>query len=120
MTTNDNPNPTVEQIPVTPATSKPARSKRPPTKRTAGKKSNGRGKTDTTKLKVSLVIGSVLATLVGGEMLAKQELFAQAAEPPQAAPIVVQQSDGTQWVVSDTPMVELIIPDPVTTSQSSG
>ena len=113
MNTNDTP--TVDQPLVAPAKAKPARSKR-----TASTKSKGRSKTDTTKLKVSLVIGSVLATLVGGEMLAKQEIFAQAAEPPQAAPIVVQQADGTQWVVSDTPMVELVIPDPVTTSQSSG
>ena len=110
MTTN--PPPSTEQAT---ATARPPRAKRPTSKK------GGRGKTDTTKLKVSLIIGSVLATLVGGEMLARQDFFTEAAaEPVQTAPIVVQQTDGTEWVVSDAPIAQLVIPDPVTTSQSSG
>ena len=54
-------------------------------------------------------------------MLARQDFFTEAAaEPVQTAPIVVQQTDGTEWVVSDAPIAQLVIPDPVTTSQSSG
>lgn len=78
----------------------------------------GRGKTDTSKLKISLVVGSVLATLVGGEMLANQESVVQAE--PVSAPVVIQQADGTDWVVSNGPIVELVIPDPVTRSRTSG
>ena len=77
-----------------------------------------RGQTDTSRLKVSLVVGSILATLVAGEMLAHQDAIV-AAEPINA-PIVVQQSNGLEGIIGNDPIVELVIPEPVTRSRSSG
>ena len=88
------------------------------TEQSNNRRKPNRRKTDTSKLQVSLVAGSILATLVGGEMLANQDNIAQAE--PMGSPVIAQQADGTNWTVNNDPIVELVIPEPVTKSRSSG
>ena len=73
-----------------------------------------RNKFDTSALKATLVVSGVLATLIGGEMLAGQE-FSPAAAPliPTAIPVARLPADQAAWELSQTPITQLVIPDPV-------
>ena len=82
-------------------------------------KRNGRAKLDTSPLKLSLVLGGFFATLIGGEMLARHELRTDSVLVPSKL-AVVRQPDGSRWLVSEQPVLELVIPDPVAHSRSSG
>ena len=77
-----------------------------------------RGKTNDSLLKTSLVVGSIVATFFGGDLLAKQDVGVEAetvSTPTQA----MQHSDTQHNYSSDQPIVKLVIPEPVTRSQSS-
>ncbi len=77
--------------------------------------------TDFSFLKGILVLGSLLATLIGGDLLAKQN--SQPATVGNISTdnnsIVLQDSSISSATLGDAPMVRLIIPDPVTNSKSS-
>lgn len=68
------------------------------------------------QLKTSIMLGSVLATLIGGSVLANHPV-----EPPPPAPsaIVVPQGEGLAPLVIDEPIHQLQIPAPVARSRSS-
>ncbi len=102
------------------AGAKKTKKARPARPRPKGK-GGGRGGLDTTMLKASIVAGSLAATIVGGQALSTAASSALEADViPVSNPIVIQLADGTDWVISDAPMVELVIPDPVASSRSSG
>jgi hypothetical protein len=64
-------------------------------------------------LKTFLIAGSMLATFVGGELLANQS---EIAEP---TPIVVVQADSAETTRPDSPVPQLNIPKPIARSKSS-
>ena len=81
------------------------------------KMTNGRQTADTNILRAAIVIGSIFGTLVGGEALAISGIRQEAAVSQPA--IVVQQADGSQWLISKTDVAQLIVPAPLTESRSS-
>ena len=70
---------------------------------------------DTSALKKTLIVSGVLATLMGGEMLANQESFVQADVPPipTVAPIAQIPIDQMAWEIGQTPLTQLVVPDAV-------
>ncbi len=75
--------------------------------------------TDFGFLKTIIVLGSLLATLIGGDLLAKQTN--QTESSVQSNTTVIQnRQERTPINLGDAPMVRLVIPEPVTNSRSSG
>lgn len=72
-----------------------------------------RRQADHSLLKTVLVVGSVLATFVGGELLANQ------APLPEPAPIVMVQIDSAETLQPDSAIPQLKVPKPIARSRSS-
>ena len=77
--------------------------------------------TDFGFLKSIIVLGSLLATLIGGDLLAKQTTQTE-SNPTNTDTITVIQptTKRTSIDLGNNPMVQLVIPEPVTNSRSSG
>ncbi len=67
------------------------------------------------RLNNMVLLGTLLATGVGAQMLA----MADQVPAIPAAPIIIEQLDGTQLIIDIAPMSELVIPEPVTNTRSS-
>lgn len=75
--------------------------------------------TDYGSLKTIIVLGSLLATLIGGDLLAKQAN--QTESSVQSNTTVIQnRPERTPINLGDAPIVRLVIPEPVANSRSSG
>ena len=79
---------------------------------------NRRGKFDTSSLKRTLVVSGVLATLVGGEMIAGQELFESTPDVivPELIPAAQVPIDHETWLATQKPLTQLVVPDAVTSN----
>lgn len=79
-----------------------------------------RGSLQTDTLKTAIVLGGVMATLIGSEMLATPT--APPVETVLASPapqtVVIPQEDGS-FTLELAPIPDLVIPEPVARSQSS-
>lgn len=81
----------------------------------------------TGSLKSLLVAGSATATFLGATMIAKGDAVAETAVPPPPPSIIIQETiivdplvEGeTAVIIDNSPIPQVIIPEPVTTSQSS-
>ena len=76
--------------------------------------------TDFGFLKSIIVLGSLLATLIGGDLLANQPTQTESNATKTNTITVQPTTMRTSIDLDNAPMVQLIIPEPVTNSRSSG
>ena len=69
------------------------------------------------KLKATLFVGSVFATLLGADLVATHDLT---SNQPAPETIVIQSEDPNRTIVIDnSPIPEIVVPDPIVRSRSS-